>query len=134
MLSRRIHRRFSDRLLSELVLAVLVLRALVPAGFMPVPDEAGASALTMQMCSVTGPQTGSVKLVDGKPPAPSIPRVHDGGYCAFAISAISAPAPAASASALRIERAPELIPPAIEIAPVPSILCTHSPRAPPVLA
>jgi len=134
MLSRRMNRLFSDRRLAELLLAVLLLRALVPAGFMPVPDAAGASTLTMQMCSVAGPQTVSVKLGSERSPAPSSPRVHDGGYCAFAVSAMSAPPPVAFGSVLPIQRAPELIPPAIEIALVPSILRAHSPRAPPLLA
>jgi hypothetical protein len=113
---------------------VLLLRALVPAGFMPVPDAAGASALTMQMCSAAGPRTVSVKLDGEKSPAPSIPRVHGGSFCAFAVSAVAAPPPVAFGSVLPIERAPELIPPAIEIAVVVSIPRTHSPRAPPILA
>jgi len=134
MLSRRVNRLLSDRRLTELLLAVLLLRALVPAGFMPVPDAAGASTLTMQMCSVAGPLTVSLQLDGQKSPAPSTPRAHVGDYCAYAVSAMSAPPPAASAAALLIARASELIPPAIEIASAPSIPRAHPPRAPPLLA
>jgi hypothetical protein len=134
MLSRRLHRLSSDRLLTEFLLAVLLLRALVPAGFMPVPDAAGASALTMQMCSVAGPRTVAVKLDGEESPPPSIPRIHDGGFCAFAVSAMSAPPPVVFRSVLPIQGAPELIPPAVAIALVASIPRTHSPRAPPILA
>jgi hypothetical protein len=134
MLSRRLNRLFSDRRLTELLLAVLLLRALVPAGFMPVPDAAGASTLTMQMCSVAGPLTVSLKLDGQNSPAPSTPRAHVGDYCAFAVSAMSAPPPAASVAALLIPRTAELSPLAIEIAVLPSILRAHSPRAPPSLA
>ena len=116
---------------ASLALAAMMLRALVPDGWMPSADGA-AHGVSISICTMHGP----VRVVlgpDGKPQKPDQNRGHD--ICPFA----AAPHFAAAAAS------PALAPPlAISFVPVhdtafraparPAVYTPQSPRAPPRLA
>jgi hypothetical protein len=119
--------RAGSRPLLAAILPALLLRALIPFGFMPV---AGSGGPTMQLC----PGAGVAGVVH---------HHHGGGgaadgsahaVCAFAASA--APAVAANALPMPLQAADVSCarPQCVKSPPLPSILRTQSARAPPSLA
>ena len=120
-------------LLALLLLPGLLIRAAVPAGFMPAVGQ--GAALTMAMCS--GQATQSVVVHPGSDPLPAHPDQrspqHHEAPCVFAATAGGAPPPLAAVLVV----APTL--PADNAHPVfaapiarPAIRA-HAPRAPPAL-
>jgi Protein of unknown function (DUF2946) len=120
-------------LLALLLLPGLLIRAAVPAGFMPAVGQ--GAALTMAMCS--GQAAQSVVMHPGNDPIPAHPDPrspqHHEAPCVFAATAGGAPPPLPAVLVV----APTL--PADEAHPVfaapiarPAIRA-HAPRAPPAL-
>ena len=110
-----------------LLLGALVLRALVPAGYMLGGDVQGG--LTLTMCHAAGipPST-----LPAEPAAPGEgPRTLD--VCSFALSASAAPPPAAAVvpDVLAIG-SPATVRGSVAAPRLPSILRAQSPRGPPV--
>jgi len=129
------HRRLQRHVLA-LALPWLVLRLLLPAGFMPVVADGRAA---LDLCTAQGLQLAQPVGGPGSPdhPGGEAPgtRGHD-APCAFAASATAAPAPAPHTDAAPVVAA---IPfdTTIPAAPgfvQPSILRAQSPRAPPFLS
>jgi hypothetical protein len=119
--------RRRSRLLLAWVLPALVLRALVPFGFMPV---ASGGTVSMQLCP--GHALSASGHDDGTHGAP-----HSGsgqGLCAFAASA----APPVAPSVFVLPVLVRAIAPAAVSAPAPVFLPAqfraHSPRGPPLPA
>ena len=121
-------------LLALLVLPVLVLRALIPVGFMPVSERGG---LHIDFCPGEAQPPGALA------PQPLAHHHHHGGAdhgapapashapCLFALSASPAFAPAVAIAALM---PPAATPPAESPARavfVPAIVRAQTPRAPP---
>jgi hypothetical protein len=130
MLSRLIHRLSSDRLLTEFLLAVLLLRALVPAGFMP--GTGSGMLLTMTMCGSGNPAAVTVRLPQDPAPGPSAPRTsHADGYCAYAASSVAAPPPVVGLASLLLPRATESDSAPVPTAVLAAVYRAQSPRAPP---
>ncbi len=78
--------------LRQLLLAALVLRALLPAGYMPGVDANGLP--TLQLCSVLQPL--SQRLADADPSRPlpgdgSRGTHSDSGPCPFGVAPVAAP-------------------------------------------
>ncbi len=110
-----------------LLLAALVLRALVPAGYMLGGDT--QAGLTLTMCHAAGIPPGALPA---EPAAPGEDqRTLDA--CPFALSASAAPPPAAAGlpDVLAIGSPAALREPVAALH-LPSILRAQSPRAPPV--
>ena len=120
-------------LLALLLLPGLLIRAAVPAGFMPAVGQ--GAALTMAMCS--GQATHSIVVHSDGSPAPVDPGQqspqHHQAPCVFAATAGGPPPPLIAmivvASSLQTDVAPPLF-----VAPIarPAIRA-HAPRAPPAL-
>jgi hypothetical protein len=128
MLSRRIHRLFSDHRLTELLLAVLLLRALVPAGFMP--GTGSEMSLTMTMCGPGNPAAVKVRLPQD--PGPSAPLTsHSDDYCAYAAASVAAPPPTVGLASLLLPRATESDSVPAPTAVLAAVYRAQSPRAPP---
>ena len=82
MVGQRTARTSSFQCVARLVLAAMLLRAFVPAGWMP--NISGlARGVPIVICSGSGAQTVLVDP-DGKPVQPANPTDH--GVCAFAAS------------------------------------------------
>jgi hypothetical protein len=129
-------------LLALLVLPALVLRALVPVGFMPVIDGAG---IHIGFCPGEAQPPGA--LSGALAAAHPAHHHHHGGAdhgspasashppCLFAASATLATAPAAAALCAPVAARSRACTHEQNARPfVPSILRTQSPRAPPPLA
>jgi hypothetical protein len=120
-------------LLPLLVLPGLLIRAAVPAGFMPATGQ--GAALTMAMCSGHATQSVVVQLDDGAAPVddgqPS-PR-HREAPCVFAATAGGASPPSIAAPVvLPIPRA-DVVPPILAAPVARPAIRAHAPRAPPAL-
>lgn len=77
-------RRYADRLLISLVLFLVVLRALVPPGYMPDLAAARDGVITLVICSPDGLRTVSLDE-NGKPVEPGqSPEEHQRQHCPFA--------------------------------------------------
>lgn len=72
-----------------LLTLALVVRGLIPAGYMLAPSASG-EALSVVICTGHGPETISLDP-DGKPLKP-VPARGDSGQCAYAGSVPTAPA------------------------------------------
>ena len=109
----------------------LVLRALVPPGFMPVAAEHG---FALEFCP------GAAALPPGAAPASAHAHHHHGhgggrsGPCVFAASALLGPVPAGAAVPVMDapERVLERLDPGAQVH-LPSIVRAQSPRGPPEL-
>lgn len=122
-------RRLARRPLPVLLAVAVLLRALVPAGYMVAGD--GLGGLVVTICHGAG-------IAPSQVPAPAgDSRDGDGGFgvCAFAASAAGAPlpdvprgSPASGHRTLFLARTGETLP------HVPAILRAQSPRAPPARA
>jgi hypothetical protein len=115
----------------QLALVAMVLRALLPDGWMPA--ETGASGIPIAICTVNGP-LNMVVGQDGKPskPAPLQNSTHHPDACPFAaaphfatIAPAVAPAPSTLAAILAFR-----VPQTASIAGAPRHT-PQSPRAPP---
>jgi hypothetical protein len=125
---------------SAVLLPALMLRALVPAGFMP---ASGAGAvIAMQMCSAVNPGAMIFLRLDSESRLrvlgtgdQTAPGQHDerGTACEFALASFgTAPPPASTAVVLATldrERRPHAMPDRAPIASLPEH--TQQPRAPP---
>lgn len=121
-----------------LVLPALLLRALIPAGFMPAP---GAAGMSIVLCpgeaalppGITGPAHhahGHVHHTGNSPAAPATPH-HE--LCLFAAAGAAPLAPVLPTLVVEIP-----VPLRVQVLPAsgvfsPSILRTQSPRGPPTL-
>ena len=115
-----------------LLLAVVTLRSLVPAGFMP--GVGAGDSLTMTMCGTDGPRVVAVHLAGHSGPAPVAPHSsHADAYCPYAAASTSAPPPAILVAPFLAPRAED----AQEVPTLPFVTSAfkraHSPRAPPAL-
>lgn len=123
------HRQLLRSPLFALLMAALLLRALIPAGFMPV--QAAEGGVQLQLC--TGYAPAALLADAGRQPAStgSGAGLVDHLPCAFAATALAAP-PAVSAAILQLP-APQGLP--VQAGPpsraVPAITRSQSPRAPP---
>ena len=134
MVNRSLQALRSHRmLLALLLLPGLLIRAAVPAGFMPAVGQ--GAVLTMAMCS--GQATHSVVVHPDGSPAPADPGQqspqHHEAPCVFAATAGGPPPPLAVmlvvASSLQTDIAPSLF-----FAPIARrAIRAHAPRAPPAL-
>jgi hypothetical protein len=116
-----------QRLLAFVVLPALLLRVLVPPGFMPMPAAAG-DTLTMAMC----PAHAALPTTEPKPDAPLKPtgRTHE-PPCAFAAAGTLAPA-VSLAPAFHAEPLPADPTFLATVAPLPRpTVRANTPRAPP---
>jgi hypothetical protein len=121
------------------VVPALLLRALIPAGFMPV---AAAGGVAIDFCPGDGAMRPHMRMTQPHAHAESGPAHHSGGAprpphpapCLFAASATLAGAPASSA--LHLSATAATASALTAFAPVfsPSIVRAQSPRAPPVHA
>lgn len=124
--------RFAARhrqLLILLLLPGLMLRALVPAGFMP--GSGTGLGVTMELCTAHGPALYVVYPNGDTAPAP--PTSQRENPCTFAVTAVVAPPPALAPVVAAVLPAPA---PGTAFrstdAPRPGIR-SHSPRGPPSL-
>jgi hypothetical protein len=119
------HRRFSA-CAAWLALAAVVLRGLLPFGYMPARASAGEPGITLVWCSggslVTHPKT------------PGLPSSLHAAQCAFAFSAMAALPPTAAAL-VSLPTFPER--PGFLYRPLLAVACPHTrppARAPPSLS
>lgn len=85
--------------ITVLLLAVLALRSLLPAGYMVQAAEASEGALEIVICTSTGLKHITIDA-DGEAPNPK-PQYFDDGLCPFASGGASALADAAPRSLAR---------------------------------
>lgn len=110
-----------------LLIAVLLVRAVVPYGFMP--SMAGAS-ITMSMCSVDSPVPIDPRLPPS--PVPSTPGKSHDCSCPCTTTVLLAPPPA-RAHQVAVSLVASLAPgPALVTAATPNPHRPQSPRGPPV--
>lgn len=131
------------RWIAWLVLPVLVLRALIPFGFMPVASD---GTLSIEFCPGEGtlpPGITAVALGSGHHAhhhahhPGSDPAAPDGTHhapCLFALSASPAFAPAVALPALDAPPATAFVAASSSRVFLPAILRAQSPRGPPFLA
>jgi len=85
----RFARRYSSNpLLCAVLLAALVIRALIPAGFMP----GGGSGFSMALKLCHGMEMGTLPIHGDEPQSPA-PASHKDAPCVFAALASAAPLP-----------------------------------------
>jgi len=124
-----LHRCLSRTPIIGLLMAALLFRALVPAGFMPAQAENGA--IVMQLCAGFGTKSVVVDLGDGAATHDGANQLFDHSPCGFAATAAAAPPPADVAFAASSTPA-SLTTRGDAGSIVPSIVRAHSPRAPPL--
>jgi len=124
-----LHRCLTRTPILGLLMAAVLFRALIPAGFMPTQAESGE--IVMQLCS--GFETRSVVVDLGSRDAGhDASQLFDHSPCGFTASAMAAPPPFVSGLALAT-RADSVAPTAGASLPAaPPLDRAHSPRAPPV--
>jgi hypothetical protein len=113
----------------QLALAAMLLRAVLPAGWMPAPVT-GANASPFVICSIDGPQhspPGRQKSGD------DIDHSH-GAPCVFASAAHLAPAVDATPAPLALNIAFVAYDVRAEPAPLETLLSPHAARGPPAFA
>lgn len=124
-----LHRCLSRSPIIGLLMAALLFRALVPAGFMPAQAENGE--IVMQLCSGFGTKSVVVDLGNGSATHDSGSQLFEHSPCGFAAAAMVAPPPSIADFATA---APDSLttrghPGSVTVA---SITRAHSPRAPPL--
>ena len=122
--------RARARALSAAILPALLLRALIPFGFMPV---AGSGGPAMQLCPGAAVMAGS-PLGHHHHAGAGAPEGSAHALCVFAASAAPALAPVAPAIALRAANVGGAQQARTSSLRLPSILRTQCARAPPSLA
>jgi Protein of unknown function (DUF2946) len=125
-----LHRCLSRTPIIGLLMAALLFRALVPAGFMPAQAENGE--IVMQLCSGFGTKSVVVDMGTGSATHDSGSLRFDHSPCGFTAAAIAAPLPADVAFAVSSTPASLTTRGDAGSVIVPSIFRAHSPRAPPV--
>jgi hypothetical protein len=125
-----LHRCLSRTPIIGLLMAALLFRALVPAGFMPAQAENGE--IVMQLCSGFGTKSVVVDLGTGSATHDGGSQLFDHSPCGFAAAAVAAPPPADFAFA--VGSTPDALTTRGDAGSVtvPSIVRAHSPRAPPL--
>ncbi len=125
-----LHRCLSRTPIIGLLMAALLFRALVPAGFMPAHAENGE--IVMQLCSGFSTKSVVVDLGPGSATHDSGSALFDHTPCGFTAAGLSAPpvahagfAPIPSLDRVTTQRD-------VDARVVPSITRAHSPRAPPL--
>jgi len=109
--------------LIALILPVLVMRAFMPAGYMP--GEHAGFGIALQFCGSPIPAAGG---------DPGTAGSHAAQQCAFALGAVAGPLPAvAQLGSLVLVSEPAVPPASLRCAAVSSCLRTQSPRGPPAL-
>jgi hypothetical protein len=123
--------RARSRALLLVVLPALVLRALIPFGFMPVAARGGPA---MQLCPGAAAMAGALPGHHHHPPGGAPGSAAHNTLCVFAASAAPAVAPVAAAIPLRAANVTCAEQSSANSLRLPSILRTQSARAPPSLA
>lgn len=125
-----LHRCLSRTPIIGLLMAALLFRALVPAGFMPAQAENGE--IVMQLCSGFGTKSVVVDMGASGATHDSGSQLFDHSPCGFTAAAMAAPPPAAAAFAAI--STPDSLATRADAPSVisPSIVRAHSPRAPPL--
>jgi hypothetical protein len=125
-----LHRCLSRTPIIGLLMAALLFRALVPAGFMPAQAENGE--IVMQLCAGFGTKSVVVDLGNNSAEHGSGSALFDHTPCGFTAAGLSAPpvtpagfAPIPSLDDVTTQRD-------VDARVVPSITRAHSPRAPPL--
>jgi hypothetical protein len=119
------HRRFSA-CAAWLALAAVVLRGLLPFGYMPARASGGETGITLVWCS-----GGSFVA---HPKAPGLPSSLHAAQCAFAFSAMAA-LPPATAALVALTVFPEQLRPLYRTLPTSARPHIRPPaRAPPLLS
>jgi hypothetical protein len=118
-------------LVIALLLPLMVLRAMLPAGYMPVAEN---GTLRITMCSdgfqpAATDQSGDQRTGNGDHQLPS-----NSGDCPFANAAVNAPPPAVSQSIVTIESDAGTAPASAAPARTVSIVRVQSARGPPSLS
>ena len=128
----------SRRSLALLVVCTLLLRGLIPQGFMP---AAGAGAFTVELCPAGGMMPPALAAYDagGIHPRGAPRHSADPGGPHHASCVFSTGASAAFAAALAVSAPVAPLPARVTAPPgarehVPAILRAQSPRAPPLAA
>lgn len=124
----RPHRRLQS-IAAALALGAMLLRALLPAGFMPAAGE--DAGLRMELCTANGLQSIAVDGADD--PLSSQQRTHAAG-CVFAAVAASGPPVVAIAEGPRVVASGPALPVVADVAPRSPPLRQSLPRGPPALA
>ncbi len=126
-----LHRCLTRTPIIGLLMAALLFRALVPAGFMPVQGETGS--IVMQLCSGLGAKPVIVDLDHTGAKQNSGSQLFDHSPCGFAASALSAPptvfstfTAAVALQSIAIAGEPAAVTP-------PAITRAQSPRGPPLI-
>lgn len=125
-----LHRCLSRTPIIGVLMAVLLFRALIPAGFMPAQAENGE--IVMQLCAGFGTKSVVVDFGPGHASQDPGAQLFDHSPCGFAAAAVSAPPPtpltlSTSATADSLANPSDtgsVITPVLQRA--------HSPRAPPL--
>jgi hypothetical protein len=122
--------RRHTRLVIALLLPLMVLRAMLPAGFMPVAEN---GALRIVMCSegiypAPADQSGAENTGDTRHSA------SDSGSCPFANAAVNATPPVVSPALSRIESDGGAVPDLAAPAGTASVVRVQSARGPPSLS
>jgi len=124
-----LHRCLSRTPIIGLLMAALLFRALVPAGFMPAHAENGE--IVMQLCSGFSTKAVVVDLGTGSGTHDSN-QLFEHSPCGFTAAGISAPPP--SVAVFAATSTPDSLPTHGDSGSVivASITRAHSPRAPPL--
>jgi hypothetical protein len=124
-----LHRCLSRTPIIGLLMAAVLFRALIPAGFMPAQAENGA--IVMQLCSGFSTKSVVVDLGPGSATHDNS-QLFDHSPCGFTAAAIAAPPTAPSAFTATRAVDPETSRGDTGSVITPSITRAHSPRAPPL--
>jgi len=125
-----LHRCLSRTPIIGLLMAALLFRALVPAGFMPAPAANGE--IVMQLCSGFSTKSVVVDLGSGSVSHDSGSTLFDHTPCGFTAAGMAAPPVTHSMFAAASGPDEVAIPQDVRASVVPSITRAHSPRAPPL--
>lgn len=129
------HTSRDHRQLAWLLLVVVALRGLVPAGFMPAFDARGGTAVSMQVCPMTGTLMAMpAHQVGGRHGSDPAPKSNDAHFCGFAATATAAPLPCVAGPALVVDSAIQPQHVVTSLVYIHSIDPAYSPRAPPLQA
>jgi hypothetical protein len=123
--------RARSRALLAVILPALVLRAIIPVGFMPVAASGGPA---MQLCPGAAAMAGTLAGHHHHPGGDAPGGTAHNTLCVFAASAAPAMAPVAAAIPLRAADVSCAEQSSANSVSLPSILRTQSARAPPSLA
>lgn len=125
-----LHRCLTRTPIIGLLMAALLFRALVPAGFMPA--QAANGEIVMQLCSGFSTKSVVVDLGTESGTHDSGSALFDHTPCGFTAAGLSAP-PVVHAGFAAVRHLDQATTPRdVHATVVPSITRAHSPRAPPL--